>query len=136
METKTILPEFGIKNPIRHYETKDSGKRQEYKSGMNRDLQEGKPRFELITPLNCSKESSMLYRWAMLMERGMTKYGYRNWEKANSEEELQRFKQSAMRHFMQWINDWDKDEDHASAVMFNIQAYEWLRGKLNEKNVG
>lgn len=118
------------------FETKDSGKREEYGSGMVRDLQNGKPRFDLITPLTCSKDSSMLYRWAMLMERGMSKYGYRNWERANSEEELLRFKQSALRHMMQWMNDWDTEEDHAAAVMFNIQAYEWLKEKLYETNVG
>ena len=97
---------------------------------MRRDLQDGKPRFDLITPLNCSKDSSMLYRWAMLMERGMSKYGSRNWELANSEEELLRFKQSAIRHFMQWMNDWDSEEDHAAAVFYNIQAFEWLNNKL------
>jgi hypothetical protein len=30
------------------YTTKDSGKREEYKSGMRRDTQEGKPRYDLI----------------------------------------------------------------------------------------
>jgi len=140
------LTEFGIEPPVVHYDDlltqkkfilKDSGKRLEYESGMTRDLQDGKPRFDLMTPLNCSKEGSMLYRWAMLMEKGMSKYGYRNWEKANSEEELLRFKQSAMRHFFQWMNEWDSEEDHAAAILFNIQAYEWLREKLNnEKTLG
>jgi hypothetical protein len=120
--------DYNIPNPLK-FVTKDSGKREEYSSGMCRDLQEGKPRYDLITPLNCPKDSSMLYRWAMLMERGMSKYGYRNWELANSEEELLRFKQSAIRHFVQWMNQWDTEEDHAAAIFFNIQAYEWLRNK-------
>lgn len=51
---------------------------------------------------------------------------------ANSEEELERFKASAFRHFMQWINGQD-DEDHAVAVFFNIQAYEYTKQKI-EKN--
>ena len=66
----------------------------------------------------------------MLMARGERKYGERNWEKANSEEELLRFKASANRHFEQWLNGYDTEEDHAAAILFNIQAYERLKEKL------
>lgn len=111
---------------MKKYITKDSGKRQEYKSGMKRDLQDGKPRYDLVIPVGVSDH--MLKRWAMLLERGMAKYGYRNWEKADSEEELLRFKQSAFRHFVQWFEGED-DEDHAAAVFFNIQAYEATKSK-------
>ncbi len=113
------------------FETKDSGVRQEYDSGMRRDLQEGKPRFDLLIPADIPYDESLLYRWAMLMERGMSKYGYRNWEKANSEEEYIRFKSSAMRHFMQWFSG-EVDEDHAAAVMFNINAAEYLKWKIDK----
>lgn len=109
------------------FTTKDSGKRKEFSSGMRRDIDDGKPRYDLIVPLGTRQ--SMLKRWALLMERGMAKYGYRNWEKANSEEELVRFKASAFRHFMQWFSE-EIDEDHAAAVMFNIQAYEHLKDKI------
>jgi len=109
--------------------TKDSGKRQNYKSGMRRDLQDGKPRFDLIIPLNQLYTETLLYRWAMLMMRGYEKYGERNWEKANSKEELNRFKQSAFRHFMQWLQN-EEDEDHVAAVCYNLNAYEWLKEKL------
>lgn len=108
--------------------TKDSGKRQQYASGMQRDLQEGKPRYDLIIPLG--SENPMLKRWAELLERGMTKYGYRNWEKAESDEELIRFKASAFRHFVQWFSG-EEDEDHASAVFFNINAVEFLKEKMD-----
>ena len=109
--------------------TKDSGKRQNYDSGMRRDLQSGKPMFDLIIPDGQAFSQTLLYRWAMLMERGMTKYGSRNWEKANSKEELLRFKQSAFRHFIQWFQG-EQDEDHAAAILFNINAFEWLNKKL------
>jgi hypothetical protein len=109
--------------------TKDSGKRQEWNSGMRRDIQEDKPRFDLITPLCVKYSESMLYRWAMLMNRGAVKYGDRNWEKANSQEELDRFKASAFRHFMQWMAGED-DEDHASAVMFNLSGAEMVKQKM------
>ncbi len=107
--------------------TKDSGARQKYDSGMQRDIQDGKPRYDLIVPEGC--KNPMLKRWAELLQRGMAKYGYRNWEKANSIEELIRFKASAFRHFMQWMMD-ENDEDHASAVFFNIQATEFVKEKM------
>lgn len=113
--------------------TKDSGARQEYNSGMRRDSQDGKPRYDLVVGIG--QEHDMLTRWAEIMERGMAKYGYRNWEKADSEEELIRFKASAFRHFVQWFKDID-DEDHAAAVFFNINAVEFLREKLNKQNDG
>jgi len=114
---------------VKKFVTKDSGKRQNYNSGMRRDLQDDKPRFDLIIPAEQKYNESLLYRWAMLMERGMTKYGYRNWEKANSEEELIRFKQSTIRHFMQWFHN-EEDEDHVAAILFNLNAYEWLKEKI------
>lgn len=111
------------------YETKDSGQRQEFESGMVRDLQDGKPRFDLLMPKDVPYEEQMLTRWARLMERGMAKYGERNWEKAEGQEELDRAKASAMRHFMQWMMGED-DEDHAAAVMFNITEAEHVALKL------
>lgn len=115
------------------YITKDSGKRQDYASGMRRDLQEGKPRFDLVIPLGIPYTDTLFYRWAALMERGMDKYGYRNWEKANSEEEMIRFKASAFRHLIQWFSGED-DEDHAAAVFFNINAYEYVKAKVKNGN--
>lgn len=108
------------------FQTKDSGKRKNFVSGMVRDTDEDKPRYDLIMPEN---GQSMIMRWAELMARGASKYGERNWEKANSEEELKRFKGSACRHFFQWMRG-EEDEDHASAVFFNIQAYEYVKEKL------
>lgn len=115
------------------WETKDSGVRAEYSSGMVRDSQEGKPRFDLISPLEVPYEEQLLTRWAALMTRGAVKYGDRNWEKGNGLEELQRAKASALRHFMQWYFD-EVDEDHAVAVCFNIQASEYFKRKLGETN--
>lgn len=117
----------------KQYTTKDSGKRQEYASGMRRDTQESKPDFSLLLT-DLPYDEQMLTRWAALMTRGADKYGRRNWQLANSHEELERFKASAFRHFMQWITGQD-DEDHAAAVLFNIQAYEYIKHKIdnNEK---
>lgn len=106
------------------YVTKDSGKRVDYPSGMRRDIQDGKPRYDLI-PL------FMLDRIADLYMRGADKYGDNNWQLANSEEEWRRFRGSAFRHFIQWMKGED-DEDHAAAVFFNIACCEYVKSKLNE----
>jgi hypothetical protein len=109
--------------------TKDSGKREEYDSGMRRDTEEGKARFDLVVPKDVPYEEQILTRFAALMARGAEKYTERNWEKANSEVELNRYYSSAFRHFMQWITG-ETDEDHAAAVMFNIMCAETLKWKL------
>jgi len=112
------------------YVTKDSGERQDYASGMRRDVQHGKPDFSLLlTELPYDKQ--LLTRWAALMERGATKYGRRNWQLANSQEELDRFQASAFRHFIQWITG-ETDEDHAAAVLFNINAAEYVKEKIKD----
>jgi len=110
------------------FETKDSGERVDFHSGMRRDVDTGKPRYDLlITP----DGFTMMKRWAELMGRGADKYGEHNWVLANSEAELNRFKASAFRHFMQWIKG-EQDEDHAAAVLFNVNAAEYVQKKLGD----
>ena len=108
------------------FETKDSGERQEFASGMQRDVTEGKIKWHLIF------SGPMLRRWAELMTRGAEKYDDDNWMKANSKDEYDRFKQSAFRHFMQWYNG-DTDEDHGAAVIFNINGTEYVKDVLATK---
>ena len=108
--------------------TKDSGARQEYKSGMRRDIQDGKPRYDLMVAK--THQHDMITRFAELLGRGANKYGDRNWEKAEGQEELDRFIASATRHFFQWLKGME-DEDHAAAVFFNINAVEYLKEKTN-----
>jgi len=106
------------------FETKDSGKHEDYASGMRRDTQDGKAAFHLIVMEGIPYEEQMLTRFAMLMERGRLKYGERNHEKSDSKEEMDRFKASAFRHLMQWFCGVDDGEDHGSAILFNVVAYE------------
>jgi len=63
------------------------------------------------------------------------KPGVRNWMKASGEAELERFKQSAFRHFIQWMRG-DTDEDHGAAVMFNINGAEYVKQALAHSNGG
>jgi dATP/dGTP diphosphohydrolase len=110
------------------FETKDSGQRQEYPTGMRRDTRDGKPRFDLLILRDLPYEAQPLTRLAALMARGAGKYGERNFEKASTEEELNRFRESAFRHMMQWLAG-ETDEDHMAAVMFNLAAAEMVRYK-------
>ena len=108
------------------YATKDSGEREVYDSGMQRDVTTGKIKWHLVT------SGPMLKRWAELMTRGAEKYDDDNWMKANSVVEYLRFKASAMRHFMQWFFG-DTDEDHAAAVIFNINGAEYVNDMMTEQ---
>lgn len=119
---------------MKKFITKDSGVRSQYDSGMVRDTQEGKPNFWLVLPKDVPFENQLLTRWASLMERGSKKYGSRNWEKAKSSEELERFKSSAFRHFIQWITNADDGEDHAAATLFNIQCAEYVKWRLEDED--
>ncbi len=106
------------------FETKDSGKREEFTGGMVRDTQDDKPRYDLL-------DRAFLKRWAELMARGAKKYGEETWRLASGERELQRFKASATRHLFQWL-DGDTTEDHAAAVAFNLAGAEMVATKLKK----
>lgn len=116
----------------KQYETKDSGEREEYESGMRRDIQAGKPDFFLLFPEDMPYGEQPITRLAALMERGAVKYGRRNWQLACSAEELERFKSSAYRHFVQWLTS-ETDEDHMAAVMFNLIAAEHTKFMMEDK---
>jgi hypothetical protein len=108
------------------YVTKDSGERETYATGMQRDSAENKLRPDLLP-------GPMLIRWAELMGRGAEKYGARNWELAETEKELHRFRESAFRHFVQWFYGLNPEEDHAAAVFFNIAGAEHVKERLPKK---
>lgn len=107
------------------YVIKDSGKRAEFESGMVRDVQDDKIDYALLF------SGPMLKRWAEHLTKGAKKYDRDNWLKATGDAELQRFRQSAARHFFQWMNG-ETDEDHAAAVIFNINGAEYVKQRIGE----
>lgn len=125
-------PEGPAGASVGRFETKDSGRRREYPSGMRRDIQDGKPRFDLIFPDGVPYGDQLLTRFAELLARGAAKYGDNNWQLANSEEELNRFRASGLRHMIQWACG-ETDEDHATAVIFNLMAWENTKRKLDAR---
>lgn len=105
------------------FEIKDSGRRESFTSGMVRDVSGDKTNIALVF------DGPMLWRWAKHLTLGAIKYAKRNWMKGSGEAELERFKESAARHFAQWYRG-DDDEDHAAAVLFNINGAEYVKDKL------
>lgn len=95
----------------KEFETKDSGEREEYATGARRDIQDGKPRYDLIPPL-------ALHRVAALYARGAKKYGESNWEKGIP---AKRMVASMLRHAYQYQMG-ERDEDHLAAVVFNAMG--------------
>jgi len=90
---------------------KDSGKREQYKSGAVRDVREGKGRFDLISPF-------ALMRLARVYEKGSKKYKDRNWEKGFP---YSRVLDSAIRHIVQFMMGYE-DEDHLAQAAWNLFA--------------
>jgi hypothetical protein len=169
----------------KQFETKDSGKRQQFSTGMQRDSGDKPLYTEVYAPLDACLTSSyrriMLYRadlcekvrcfctetalyadlvvilrtmhgleshaanedlvagrclsldtrYAELMMRGAQKYDRGNWRKAATEEELQRYKDSLIRHTVQYLRG-DSDEDHGAAILFNCYGAAMILDKLKE----
>lgn len=109
------------------FEVKDSGQRAEFASGMVRDVTTGKVEWHRAF------DGPMMERYARHLTVAKAKYpdiapGVPNWTLAAGDEERERFRQSAFRHFMQWFRG-DTDEDHAAAVYFNINGAEYVKDK-------
>lgn len=111
-----------------NFQVKDSGRRQEFSTGMVRDVNDDKILWHLVA------DGPMLKRYAIHLTNGAKKYSPRNWMLASTTEEYERFRESAYRHFMQW-HAGDRDEDHAAAVYFNINGAEHVRDKMHDEMI-
>jgi hypothetical protein len=92
-------------------QVKDSGKREDFKTGSKRDSRIGKGRFDLL-PFYA------IQRLARVYENGAVKYGDNNWRLGQP---CSRYLDSAMRHLFKAGSGW-KDEDHFAQAMWNIAA--------------
>lgn len=115
--------EVGAERAMEKYEIKSGGERQTFDSGMQRDVDATKVRDDLVY------DGPLLERYAAHLTAGAQKYSPRNWMKANSIDEMERFRESASRHFKKWMRG-DRDEDHMAAVVFNLNGYEYVRDRL------
>lgn len=91
---------------------KNSGdNKEEFVTGAQRDIAEGKGADELISPF-------FERRLAIILEKGAKHYGPRNWEKGMP---FGRTFQSAKRHLLQFLEG-QKSEDHLAQCAFNIMV--------------
>lgn len=103
--------------------------------GMVRSSSDDKTNFALVA------DGVMFERWAAHLTRATRPrgdfpgYPKRNWLKAREGDPeakmatMERAKESAFRHFIQWYRG-DRDEDHGAAVFFNINLYETVKETL------
>ena len=97
LETRHAVSE-GVpfsKAAVDKFTVKDSGERQQFSSGMVRDTANDKVNSALVL------DGPMFLRWATHLTKGAIKYTKRNWMKAAGDEEYERFRESAVRHFVQ-----------------------------------
>lgn len=111
------------------FQVKDSGERIQFASGMVRDASAGKIDWWRVYV------GPILERLAVHVTKGAMKYpdikpGVPNWTLAADAEELQRYRESAARHFAQWMRG-DADEDHAAAVVFNLNGAEYVKERMS-----
>jgi hypothetical protein len=103
--------------------------------GMVRSSGEGKVDYTLAL------DGVLFNRWAEHLDRATKPrgdfpgYAKRNWMQAingTPEERTQvmdRARVSAFRHFLQWLRG-ERDEDHAAAVLFNLNVFETVKESL------
>lgn len=133
------------------YTTKDSGKRVDFTTGSRRDLEEGKPRFDLIGNAGLlalatfieqgeDQMADKLMRACFRMAMGdfdnsdgelddwialadLLERGAVKYGERNWElgQPTSRSFSSLLRHLMQWA-DGDDEEDHRAAVLFNMMS--------------
>ena len=122
LQPKISFPQT-TEQAIQQFIVKDSGQRTVFDSGMQRDVTTDKTDYSLVA------DGPMLKRYAEHLTKGAKKYNARNWLKASGQAELDRFRESAFRHFVQWYYG-ATDEDHASAIWFNVNGAEYVKEKL------
>lgn len=114
------------------FEIKDSGERKVFASGMLKDAAGGNK-----TDYTTIIEGPMFDRWAEHLTKAKLKYpdsslGVSNWTLATGPEEMLEARKAAFRHFRKWLKG-DQDEDHAAAIMFQLNLYEFVKEKLDKK---
>lgn len=93
--------------------------------GMLRSKTDTKTDYSLVF------DGPLVERLAVHLTKGLAHYPRRNWMRcaegtpAEQQEALARFRESACRHFVQWLRG-ETDEDHFAAAVFNMNGYEYL----------
>ena len=117
------------------YVTRDSGEKAVHSDGVQRDTQNGKTLFTLLFPKGVPMAQQLMVRVAKLYTRGAEKYGDRNWENSRSADTLAHHEDALWRHFMNFYFGIQDGEDHAAAIVWNINAVELNRRNLQGSEV-
>jgi hypothetical protein len=96
----------------------------ELPSGMRRSNTAGKTDYTLAL------DGPMFERYAKHLTAAVPSKGKRNWMNAQSEDDLERFREGFLRHAVQWLRG-DDDEDHAAALFFNVTGAEYVKDQLS-----
>jgi hypothetical protein len=86
-----------------------------YESGVIRGDNTGKTDYTLAL------DGPLFERWAKLLTENVESKGKRNWMNASTREDYDRFRESFLRHALSVLRG-DDDEDHAAAVVFNLNG--------------
>lgn len=108
-----LWPELEIKEPTNSNPSPSRG----LKKFQKREDKTSKPSYSLIP-----KEA--LTRMAQQFQYGVDKYGERDGWKSEVKERPDRYKESLLRHALQYVNG-ETDEDHLSAVCVNAAILLW-----------
>jgi len=144
--------------------TKDSGQRQKFQTGAQRDTSQGKPRFDLIDievldimqqvaggeplvidgsePLHTGFLPAQEVREDLIPELMLNRLGglyHRGAQKYSDNNwkrgiPLSRIYESLFRHLIQWRAG-DTSEDHLAAVIWNATALMWTEHNVNNEEL-
>jgi hypothetical protein len=95
-----------------------------YESGVIRGDNTGKTDYTLAL------DGPLFERWARLLTENVESKGKRNWMNASTREDYDRFRESFLRHALSVLRG-DMDEDHAAAVVFNLNGMLYTQEQLN-----
>jgi hypothetical protein len=125
-----FLPPIGADG---RYFTRASGQRAQHTDGVVRDTEDGKTKYTLMFPEGVPMEDQLIVRIAELYTRGGKKYGDRNWENSCAPDTLKHHTDALWRHFMNFFFDVQDGEDHAAAIVWNINAMDLTRRNIRLK---
>ncbi len=97
-----------------NYELRTTGRKEKFDTGSQRDSNRGRGRFDLIPAM-------VLFRDAILYEKGAEKYGDDNWQKGQPSK---RYAESIFRHYVCYMIG-DRKEDHLAALRWNAGGIEF-----------
>lgn len=78
-------------------------------------------------------DGPLLKRWAKHMTYWASRRGgKRNWMSASTQEDLDRFRESLLRHTIQFLEgeEGEQGDDHAAAICFNLNGILYVQEKL------